>query len=662
MHKAMLPCCLTAAMLCAVAATAEGNNAMAIMDFASGQNRDAWLRHPVYGDPSFDTFERLPCNPVVVGEEPYEWPVNGSLFRDPVSGNWYLYAGLYAYGYAVREESRSQCRVYRSTDAGGTWEEVGGIFDDPNFVFDGEVNGLGSYPDTQVTYVDGKYHMCFDFSTKGFTWEHAHAPSPDTNSGAAHAWAEKPEGPFHISPKPIITTRDMKPLLGKYRRMYGSSLIPRANDWLCLTLTDSGPHFGWAQVATTAPAPEGPYGNPRLILNCEQDCFHPPLMEFFPAFAHGGYVYAPSTSVAANRNFQVVFRAPIEEATKPEAWEIYQHGSVWHAEPVPNEHFGIWGQTISGFIDDGVFNAMFPSRDEKGWGTLNVARRPWAEPYRKQGFTVSGHAGPTVVRTKKRVVPSHIQLSGELRGAVTLAWQVRGPLGPNAARADAQPHPSMATDYVGLEHADGTWTLLTVDPAGKRTELATGTTAASVRAEADIQWTEGDAARVLLGGEPIYEGALPRGDGACALILGPNGHARVESLQVMGEFQPGIARYMYLEALLGAAQNMAHWDVVKDETFTFGEGAVSKAGATEAKWNFEGERCVLHAPKGPNYGKAEAILDGVSLGVLDFNAPTPQPTAPRLTWSGLEGNYHAFKLRPLEGSAVPVDVLEVTMD
>lgn len=153
MHKAMLPCCLTAAMLCAVAATAEGNNAMAIMDFASGQNRDAWLRHPVYGDPSFDTFERLPCNPVVVGEEPYEWPVNGSLFRDPVSGNWYLYAGLYAYGYAVREESRSQCRVYRSTDAGGTWEEVGGIFDDPNFVFDGEVNGLGSYPDTQVTYV-----------------------------------------------------------------------------------------------------------------------------------------------------------------------------------------------------------------------------------------------------------------------------------------------------------------------------------------------------------------------------------------------------------------------------------------------------------------------------------------------------------------------------
>ncbi len=641
------------------AAVAEGDDAMKTMDFALGANRDAWLRHPVYGDPSFDTFERLPGNPVVAGEEPYEWPVNGSLFKDPVSGNWYLYAGLYAYGYAVKEEAPSMCRVYRSTDAGQTWERLGGIFEDTDFHFEGEVNGLRSYPDTQVTYVDGKYHMCFDFSTKNFTWQHAHDPSPDTNSGAAHAWAERPEGPFHITKRPIITTREMKPFLSKYRRMYASSLIPRENDWLCLTLTDSGPYFGWALVGSTAPTPEGPYSGAKLLLNCEQGRFHPPLMEFFPAFAHEGYIYAPSTSVAANRNFQVVFRAPMEEAMNPEAWEIYQYGSVWHAEPVPNEHFGIWGQTFSGFIDDGVFNVMFPSRNEKGWGTLNLARRPWDRPYRERGFTVSGNAGPTVVRTKTGVVPSRVQFAGDLRGTVTLAWQMGAPLGPNAARSDAQPNALMSTDYVGLEWAGKKWSLVRVDAAGGRSKIASGKAKSTPRTELDIQWT-GDTARVTLGGESVYEGALPTGPGVCALLLGPSSHAKVETLRVTGDFQPAKARYLYVEALLGAAQNMADWEVVKDDAFLYGEGAVSKSAGVEAKWNFEGEAFVLYAPKGPDYGKAEVWIDGVSLGVVDFNAPAPQASAPRLTWSDLQGNYHALKLRAVEGR-IPLDALEVTM-
>lgn len=56
-------------------------------DFARSVHVDAWLRHPVYGDPSFDAFERLPGNPIHRGAPPFEWPVNGFLFRDPVSGH-----------------------------------------------------------------------------------------------------------------------------------------------------------------------------------------------------------------------------------------------------------------------------------------------------------------------------------------------------------------------------------------------------------------------------------------------------------------------------------------------------------------------------------------------------------------------------------------------
>ena len=41
-------------------------------DYAEAQHAGDWLRHPVYGDPSFDAFERLPVNPIHRGVPPYE--------------------------------------------------------------------------------------------------------------------------------------------------------------------------------------------------------------------------------------------------------------------------------------------------------------------------------------------------------------------------------------------------------------------------------------------------------------------------------------------------------------------------------------------------------------------------------------------------------------
>ena len=81
-------------------------------DFADAAHLDAWHRHPVYGDPSFDAFERASGNPIHRGAPPFEWPVNGFLFEDPVSGNWYVYIGLYAEGYAMGEGKRMACTVY----------------------------------------------------------------------------------------------------------------------------------------------------------------------------------------------------------------------------------------------------------------------------------------------------------------------------------------------------------------------------------------------------------------------------------------------------------------------------------------------------------------------------------------------------------------------
>src|SRR5689334_9000279 len=91
-------------------------------DYANARYVDQWLRHPVYGDPSFDAFERMPGNPIHRGRPPFEWPVNGFFFPDPVSKNFYAYIGDYCEGYAARP---SRCVLYRSSDAGHTWTNLG---------------------------------------------------------------------------------------------------------------------------------------------------------------------------------------------------------------------------------------------------------------------------------------------------------------------------------------------------------------------------------------------------------------------------------------------------------------------------------------------------------------------------------------------------------
>ena len=96
------------------------------IDYAESQYVDQWLRHPVYGDPSFDAFRRVSGNPIHRGRPPFEWPVNGFFFADPLGGKWYLYVGDYCQGYAARA---SRCILYRSADrgkAGNSWPGVAG--------------------------------------------------------------------------------------------------------------------------------------------------------------------------------------------------------------------------------------------------------------------------------------------------------------------------------------------------------------------------------------------------------------------------------------------------------------------------------------------------------------------------------------------------------
>ena len=146
-------------------------------------------------------------------------------------------------------------------------------------------------------------------------------------------------------------------------KLYAGTLIQRESDWLIVSAIGGG---SWAMQAMTAPHADGPYSHPALVLWPQSNVYHPAPTEPYPAFKTGGYVYAPFTSVATNRGYQVMYvralragesaqtcerkkerqqpcaaatcsplccllcsrryRAPLESATDPAAWEVVQSG------------------------------------------------------------------------------------------------------------------------------------------------------------------------------------------------------------------------------------------------------------------------------------------------------------------------------------------------
>jgi hypothetical protein len=648
MHMTWWPMALVALMIAVPSAA---------LDYADSKHCADWTHHPVFGDVSFDSFQRLPGNPVCRGTAEFDWPVNGSLFKDPVSGSWFLYVGWYLEGYATVESTPAHCRVYRSNDHGRTWKDCGkplaGI---GSYLFDGEVSPLWGAPDVAVCYKDGRYYMSFDWHTKDTTWANVMTTDPKVNSGAAVAVSDSPEGPF----QPITAyqkTREMTPLLGRYKRIYASTIIPRGKDWIALTLSDSGPYFGWALLGQTAPKLEGPWTKPKLLLHPELDRYYPQLIEFFPQFVHDGYIYAPGTSVAGNRNYQALFRVPIEQAMDSDAWSLYMDGSVWHSEPVESEYEGIWGQTFSGFIDkDGTFNVMFPSRDAKNKGTINLARRPWNQPLRKRGFVISGHVNPSMAVLRHDTLLKHLSAKLKIHGTAQMMWNHHGPFAPDHPTAGCGLHALMRTQYDALELSETAWALVRYDKDGKRTEIARGPLADSHDRAVDLKF-DADHLSLTLDGKSCWSGPFETAKGRVGLWAEPRSSVEADTFIVDGDVSETAMPFLYTEGLVCAAQNMADWTEVKAPAFRYGVGAVSKSAAVEVKWNFTGDGFALYAPTGPAYGKGELLLDGKHLAEIDFNSPQSLASHVLYEKRGLPNGQYGVKLRVLKGS-VPVDVFE----
>lgn len=618
----------------------------AAIDYAKAEYLDHWLHHYALGDPSWDTFVREPGNPIYRGRLPYEWPVNGFLFRDPPTGTWYAYVGLYPRGYWPA----GPCRILREQKS-GIWEELGLAVQGDASSFDGDGSQPGATPDVSVVYADGRYHMVYDW-----------ANPQNTRGGLAYAWADRPEGPFHRARAPLHEDTNQPPIQNRYVRSYAATLIRRSQDWIILHNMSTPGNAGgtWAMACMTSKNPEGPYTTPTLLLYPQAGTYLPPYLEYYPAFVHQGYIYAPATSVALNRNYQCVFHAPIEQAHLPEAWQLYQHGSIWHAVEDPSEAHGIWGQTFSAQVDpSGVLRAYFTSKTRDDIGTVHLAHRPWDRPY-QNGFILSAPNVAAVAVLRQSYSEFVCDVTVQHSQTWALCWQCHGPLGTDTPAIGASMQPLARSNRIELR-ADGThWRLISIDQDGHVVQLGAGNRESTDAEETSISIGQYKSfAEVQVDGIDALRTAIPARPGRLELIAEAGTHLKIQRFEVKGSAIFATECWLATEALAGAATAMGvqEWTYIVDKRFRYGLGYESATPHARAKWNYYGAGFLLYAPRHPTYGKVRITIDGQSCAVIDLHADIPQPSG-IMHATDLPVGYHAVSIEPVNGM-IPCDCLEV---
>jgi len=624
-------------------------------DFAGTESKNAWSHHFAFGSPSWDSFERLPNNPVFEGREGMEWPVNGFLFNDPVSKNWYLYIGEYRRNYAIVSDSASKnfnCVIYKSADRGKSWGKMGDLFPLNMHCYDSlKIQA----PDVMVVYDSGKYHLIFDWISGNSTW------TKMGQSGIGYAVADHPEGPYKVSAKPlkINTQYQDAPLLKKYWRMYAPMLVKRQNDWVMLYIMDTAPPRSWALTASTAANPEGPYSEPVLIKNVEGMGNYPPLMEYFPAFNHDGYTYFPATSVAVNRNYQLINRVKTEAITEPKKWEVFSAGSFWHSTPEPNEYAGIWGQTITGFVDDSdSIVMMYPSKTKQNYGTINLAKSSWSHLFRKCGFNLSACEGGSFTWIKKGIDPDQLKLDFTLTGTMHLVWDFHKPLEIKDTWGNHS-FDQQEGDYKEIEISQNHWKVRYINRPNIQV-IDSGVVRNLNKTVNRLELNKRNGIFTLsVNGQQGWTGSLPDNPGVVGIILDPHSNLTMNHFYLTGRQIPGKLLLGSYEALLNAGNQDKDWDFLKDPIFRMGHGTVSKQLSATAKWNFEGTGFKLWMPHGSEFGSVSVFVDGRMLGNVNLRSDQFLNSSVVFQLKSLPMGPHAVYITSTDGK-LPVDCLEVT--
>jgi hypothetical protein len=364
--------------------------------------------------------------------------------------------------------------------------------------------------------------------------------------------------------------------------------------------------------------------------------------------------------VARNHNFQAIYRAEMEQAHRPQAWRLYQHGTAWHSEYVPHEGLGIWGQTFSGFVDSkGDLQVLFPCRERMlGVGTINFASRPWNRPLRDRGFVLSGHDGGSLTLLRQAYRGFGLTADLAVHGnAARIVWGCQSPLGPDRPSSDATIHPLCVTRQQQLVLSQQRWRIVSVDEHGTVSAKASGGLPAASPLAIRLTLRDDGQAELAFDGRLAWSGRLPVTLGPIGLTVDQATHLVVKEFLVAGDSEPAVFSYLYTEALTGAGVKMADWDVVRSTDYRFGVGAVRKSSGGRVKWNFHGRGFRLWLPKGPEFGRCEVLLNGKKLAALNLHSDKNEPSRIVLARDDLANAYHAVVVRPVDGR-LAVDSLD----
>ena len=625
-------------------------------DYALLEHKDDWSHHYAFGSPSWDGFERFEGNPVYEGRKGMEWPVNGFLFSDPVSKQWYLYIGEYRENYLLENNTGRKdlnCAIYASADRGKTWTKKSDLFGLNTKAY----GGLNiEAPDVMVIYADGKYHMIFDWVPANATWGNT-----DT-SGLGYAVADKPEGPFVISEKPlkINTAYKSNPKVGKYARMYAPMIIKRKNDWAILHMFDTQPARAWCLAVATSSQPEGPYSDSKIVLNVEAPNNHPPLQEFYPAFMHDGYVYFPATSVAINRNYQSVYRVKIEELTDSSKYELFSSGSFFHGTQDAHEYAGIWGQTFTGFVQDDSLYIMYPSKNKINYGTINLAKASWSHFFREKGFRLSSHEEKSFTYIKKAVSFKGLTTNFSAQGTVHFMWDFNAPLDISDGWGKFSLH-DVKPDYKEVVVNKNGWKVTVYD--GSASPIVSDSGLISKWNDSNNQLViekQSDEFVLKINNEQCWHGNVKTKPGIVGIALDPHGYISVDQFELNSSQVEGSVTYGFYEALLSAGNQDSAWTFTHDSTFLNGRGAISRKDSAIGKWIFDGKGFEWYAPKGPAYGKVNIYLDGHLLQTIDLESSTAEKSAPRYISGKLSFGKHNVLIQSVS-KKMPLDCIRVLL-
>jgi hypothetical protein len=357
--------------------------------------------------------------------------------------------------------------------------------------------------------------------------------------------------------------------------------------------------------------------------------------------------------------------ALLEEAHRPEAWKLTGNGNAWHARPIDDEKYGIWGQTYHGFVDKstGKFTVMYPSRDERGFGTLSVAQRLWDKPY-SDGFTFSGHTAKSVSPLMRAYKHFTLEVECVFTGTVEFAFDYNGILGPSSPTADSSPSNETLSNYKALRLSAGNFQFISVNPLGEETVVSEGEFQQN-DAKVDISLTVKDKEVNLKINGVIHNipGITVIG-GALALIAHNFSILTCSKFNVHGDPIPCLLKYQAFDAILGAGQILKDWKKAAQS----GLSCISEKAMVNAvesydsikiygKWNICGKGFTIFAPKAPSLGKMRVVVDGENKATVVLYDENNVTSSPVYSCKLTDGR-HGIALFPEKGEIV-LDVLEV---